>query len=477
MHRASAHDMLVIGHLSFQPYVVLEINAHTPCRDTPVEASLMTIEFTCPECSHPVKTPDSQQGKRGRCPNCQGIFTIPNKTTNEPPATEKTIRFVCHECNKKLKVPVSRADKKITCPQCGTIVTNEEIKSSGSLSGSLTTDGKIEFPCGQCGHVVQTPANQAGKKGRCPECRQVMLIPFPTITPVTQRSATRFAGPAPPPTGISLINDLTDPLQDINQGPLDNWGDDLVSSTHPVVSSLPSGGGGGGRYRSQGHRNGLPWDRSDQASPFWSTATDILFSPLSAFSRMHRDGGIGSSLGFAFSGQLLGAAIALGFLLIFGIIALISGINYAPESRPVDVTGSIIFSLIFAVVFAMMYLIITAINCVLQTIVLGAFQHVGLTIFQGAYQAIETTCRVTGYVIGSLGLLMILTPLVGIPLQLVVFPIYVGIGCYAAHETTKGQAIGGTLIGYLIWYTLFLGSVAAAYEPVLAMIRKMLQPD
>ena len=59
---------------------------------------------------------------------------------------------------------------------------------------------------------------------------------------------------------------------------------------------------------------------------------------------------------------------------------------------------------------------------------------------------------------------MILTPLVGIPLQLVVFPIYVGIGCYAAHETTKGQAIGGTLIGYLIWYILFLGSVAAAYE-------------
>ena len=238
-----------------------------------------------------------------------------------------------------------------------------------------------------------------------------------------------------------------------------------------------SGGGGGGRYRSQGHRNGLPWDRSDQASPFWSTATDILFSPLSAFSRMHRDGGIGSSLGFAFSGQLLGAAIALGFLLIFGVIALISGINYAPESRPVDVTGSIIFSLIFAVVFAMMYLIITAINCVLQTIVLGAFQHVGLTIFQGAYQALETTCRVTGYVIGSLGLLMILTPLVGIPAQLVVFPIYVGIGCYAAHETTKGQAIGGTLIGYLIWYILFLGSVAAAYEPVLATIRKMLQPD
>ena len=437
----------------------------------------MTIEFSCPECKHPVKTPDSQQGKRGRCPNCQGIFTIPENTSSEPVTAERTIRFECHQCNKKLKVPVSRADKKITCPECGTIVTNEEIKSSGSLSGILTTDGRIEFPCGECGHVVQTPANQAGKKGRCPECQQIMQIPFPAKNPTSQRSETRFAGLAPPPTGPSLIEDFAGSLEDLNQGPLDNWGDDLVTNSRPVVSSLPTGGGGGGRYRSQGPRNGLPWDRSGQESPFWSTATDILFSPLSAFSRMHRDGGIGSSLGFALSGQLLGAVIALGFFLLFGVIALISGINYAPESRPVDVTGSILFGLIFAIVFVIVCLIGTAINCLLQTVVSGAFQHVGLTIFQGAYQAFETTSRVTGYVIGSFGLLMILTPLIGVPLQLVALPIYVGIGCYAAHETTKGQAIGGTLIGYLIWYGLFLGSLAATYGTMLATIKKMLQPD
>ena len=436
----------------------------------------MPIEFSCPECDHPVKTPDSQQGKRGRCPNCQGIFTIPENTVSEPVASEKTIRFECHQCNKKLKVPVSRADKKITCPQCGTIVTNEEIKSSGSLSGVLTTDGKIEFPCGECGHVVQTPASQAGKKGRCPECQQIMQIPFPTSNPASQRSETRFAGPAPPPMEMSLINDFSDPLEDLNKGPLDNWGDDPVTSARPVVSSLPSGGGGG-RYRSQGPRNGLPWDRNDQDSPFWNTATDILFSPLNAFSRMQRDGGIGSSLGFAISGQLLGAAIALGFFLLFGIIALISGITYAPESRPVDVSGSILFGLIVAIVFVIVYLIGTAVNCLLQTVVLGAFQHVGLTIVQGAYQAFETTCRVTGYVIGSFGLLMILTPFIGVPLQLVAFPIYVGIGCYAAHETTTGQAIGGTLIGYLIWYGLFLGSLAASYGTMLATISKMLQAD
>ncbi len=436
----------------------------------------MTIEFSCPECSHPVKTPDSQQGKRGRCPSCQGIFTIPENSISEP-AAEKKIRFECHQCHKKLKVPASRADKKITCPQCGTIVTNEEIKSSGSLSGILTSDGKIEFPCGECGHVVQTPASQAGKKGRCPECQQVMQIPFPASNPVAQQSESRFAGPAPPPTGPSLIEDFAAPLEELNQGPFDNWGDDLVTSSRPVVSSLPTGGGGGGRYRSQGPRNGLPWDCNDQESPFWNTATDILFSPLNAFSRMHRDGGIGSSLGFALSGQLVGAGIALGFFLLFGVIALISGIQYAPENRPVDVTGSIIFSLIVAIVFVIMYLIVTAINCLLQTIVLGAFQHVGLTIFQGAYQAFETTCRVTGYVIGSLGLLMILTPFIGVPLQVVAFPIYVGIGCYAAHETTKGQAIGGTLIGYLIWYGLFLGSLAASYGTMLATISKMLQAD
>ncbi|MFP6601988.1 MAG: hypothetical protein VB862_05635 [Pirellulaceae bacterium] len=436
----------------------------------------MTIEFACPECTHPVKTPDSQQGKRGRCPSCQAIFTIPENTVSDSAATERTIRFECHQCNKKLKVPVSRADKKITCPQCGAVVTNEEIKSSGSLSGILTTDGKIEFPCGECGHVVQTPASQAGKKGRCPECQQIMQIPVPSINPSSQRTESRFTGPAPPPMGMSLINDFSEPLEELNQEPLDNWGDDLISNSHPVVSSLPTAGGsGGGRYRSQGTRKGLPWDRNDQDSVFWGTATEVLFSPLDAFSRMQRDGGIGSSLGFALTGQLMGAAIALGFFLVFGIVALVSGITYAPESRPVDVSGSILFGLIVAIVFTVVYLIGTAINCLLQTVVLAAFQHVGLTVVQGAYEAFETTCRVAGYVIGSFGLLMILTPFVGIPLQIVALPIYMGIGCYAAHETTKGQAIGGTLIGYLVWYGLFFGSLTASYQTIWTTTSKLLQ--
>ena len=106
---------------------------------------------------------------------------------------------------------------------------------------------------------------------------------------------------------------------------------------------------------------------------------------------------------------------------------------------------------------------------------LGAFQHVGLTVVQGAYEAFETTCRVAGYVIGSFGLLMILTPFVGIPLQIVALPIYMGIGCYAAHETTKGQAIGGTLIGYLVWYGLFFGSLTASYQTIWTTMSKLLQ--
>ena len=138
------------------------MTAKRPFPPRPGPSLLMTIEFACPECTHPVKTPDSQQGKRGRCPNCQAIFTIPENTVSDSAVTERTIRFECQQCNKKLKVPVSRADKKITCPQCGAVVTNEEIKSSGSLSGILTTDGKIEFPCGEldttCGGCCRSGA-------------------------------------------------------------------------------------------------------------------------------------------------------------------------------------------------------------------------------------------------------------------------------------------------------------------------------
>jgi len=437
-----------------------------------IQALLMAIEFSCPTCEHPVRTPDSQGGKQGRCPSCRNVFTIPEDSTTTAPAPEKTIRFECQQCSKKLKVPASRADKNITCPQCGATVTNQEIKSSGSLSGILTADGKIEFPCGECGNVVQTPSSQAGKKGRCPECHEIMQIPVPRNPP---RTASRFANP-PPPVETPAYQGFNDPVADLGGGPLDQLDDwQAATDNRPVVSSLRPTGGGGGRYRVRGPRKGLPWyANSGQSGAFWETVTTVLFSPRDAFSRMYREGGTGHAMSFAFTGQMVGAGIALGFLLAFGIIALVSGIMYAPESRPVSVGGSIVFGLIVAVVVSISYILLTAIHCLMQCFVTSAFQHVGLTVVRGAYETFETTARVVSYVMGSLGPLMMLTPFIAIPLQVVLMPIYITIGCYAAHETSKGQAIASTLLAFVIWYGMFFGTIVLTWATIWAALTGLL---
>ena len=439
----------------------------------------MAIEFACPECDHPVRTNDSQGGKKGRCPSCRVVFTIPATTadTTTSQSVEKTIRYVCHQCQKKLKVPVSLADKKITCPQCGTSVTNTDIKSSGSLSGILTSDGRIEFPCGECGHTVQTPFEQAGKKGRCPECQQIMQIPIPQTNPASEQKSSRFSGTAPPPQVPAVHDDLATSLVADSHESLDDFVDWQDSSSAPTVSRLPgSGSQGGTRYRVRAPRKGLPWESdSNNRSRFWKTVTTILFSPQDAFSRMYCENGTRGSLGFALSGQLVGAGITIGFLLIFVIIALVSGILYAPEDRPVAVAGSIMYGVVGSLILVAATLVATALNVLLQGFALSAFQHVGLTVVRGSYQTFETTCRVVGYVWGSLGPLMILTPIVGLPLQLIALPVYVGIGCYAAHETTKGQAIGGTLIGFLAWYGILVGGWMATQQLILNSLEELLK--
>jgi hypothetical protein len=99
---------------------------------------------------------------------------------------------------------------------------------------------------------------------------------------------------------------------------------------------------------------------------------------------------------------------------------------------------------------------------------------VGLTVVRGAYETFETTARVVSYVMGSLGPLMMLTPFIAIPLQVVLMPIYITIGCYAAHETSKGQAIASTLLAFVIWYGMFFGTIVLTWATIWAALTGLL---
>jgi len=41
------------------------------------------------------------------------------------------------------------------------------------------TEGKIRFDCAQCGHTITVTNVLAGKKGKCPKCDKVNLVPAP----------------------------------------------------------------------------------------------------------------------------------------------------------------------------------------------------------------------------------------------------------------------------------------------------------
>ncbi|UCE49420.1 MAG: hypothetical protein JSW47_04605 [Phycisphaerales bacterium] len=75
------------------------------------------------------------------------------------------IRFACSSCSRLISVDEKHSGKKGKCPKCGGVVVVPE---------SSTV---IEFACGSCGHKIRVPAKYAGKKGKCPKCKNPVLVP------------------------------------------------------------------------------------------------------------------------------------------------------------------------------------------------------------------------------------------------------------------------------------------------------------
>jgi DNA-directed RNA polymerase subunit RPC12/RpoP len=97
----------------------------------------MPIEFSCPECAALIRTPDATAGKKGKCPNCATIVRIPGgatavspkaetPTSAAKPAAEQAetgpLEFFCSICGQIVRTPRSAAGKKGKCPQCNGVI-------------------------------------------------------------------------------------------------------------------------------------------------------------------------------------------------------------------------------------------------------------------------------------------------------------------------------------------------------------------
>jgi predicted RNA-binding Zn-ribbon protein involved in translation (DUF1610 family) len=158
------------------------------------------IEFPCPQCGRPVRTPSTAAGKKGKCPSCGVVVQIPKPSPSKP----------AHRSATKTTASRSQAAGKARKPSAA-----------------------LEFPCPKCQKQIRTPASAVGKKGKCPKCGAVLRIPAGKT-----RSAAK---PRRTATGSTPVSDnasgLT-PLSDDQSGLLPLGQDDLG------LTPLDDGAGG-----------------------------------------------------------------------------------------------------------------------------------------------------------------------------------------------------------------------------------------
>jgi len=50
----------------------------------------------------------------------------------------------------------------------------------------------IRFHCKKCGQKISVPENSAGKKGKCPKCKKMVVVPTLEQIPAESISRIRF---------------------------------------------------------------------------------------------------------------------------------------------------------------------------------------------------------------------------------------------------------------------------------------------
>jgi len=75
------------------------------------------------------------------------------------------IRFSCKNCGNKIKVEDKHSGRRGKCPKCGRVVV---------VPDKPTT---VEFLCENCGRKISVPDIYAGRSGKCPKCRSIVIIP------------------------------------------------------------------------------------------------------------------------------------------------------------------------------------------------------------------------------------------------------------------------------------------------------------
>jgi hypothetical protein len=163
----------------------------------------MPINFNCPNCHQPLRVRDELAGKKGPCPHCKKLVTVP-----KPSAAQAT------PLPKPAAAPQAAAPDSPPPPPAPAAPADVEAEAAALFAeGAAKVEAPqfIDFPCPYCDEPLHLDAALAGKKTPCPSCRRIISVPLPKVEKKDWRAvdgrmptgAQRPAAPAPEGTWSS----------------------------------------------------------------------------------------------------------------------------------------------------------------------------------------------------------------------------------------------------------------------------------
>src|SRR3990172_5998047 len=119
--------------------------------------------------------PDSWAGKRGKCPNCGRVISVPRppgepKPSSQPAQPKQGAPSGTAKpmpVDEESFVPFEMKDPDSEGVQSTPAKREEQVKVEGGI---------LSFKCA-CGKTLKAPLGKAGRKAKCPQCQRPVEIP------------------------------------------------------------------------------------------------------------------------------------------------------------------------------------------------------------------------------------------------------------------------------------------------------------
>jgi phage FluMu protein Com len=298
----------------------------------------------------------------------------------------------------------------------------------------------IEFRCHQCGKLLRTADDTAGKQAKCPSCGAIQSIPYPSDP---GGGSDALSGPPPP-----VANPFAAPAHGRPTG---------LDADNPYVSPM---------YPEAPHRaafedyprGGPPWERDGASIGSFIATLRLAYGSINGFfSSMRREGGIGWPFGFALAGAIVGFVGV--WLFTFTPFLLLAD---EPDLPPPPLEYLLV---------SVCWLVFVPFGVVMHTLMWAGLLHLSLMLVGGARFGFETTYRVVAYSVGSMAPLFLI-PMCGMCAAAIAQLVFFGVGVTYAHEISGGKGALAVLLPPLtcccvtgLFYAVvigFIGALAAA---------------